>query len=141
MAQTMIGERPLPQPDEDSAPYWQGCHEGELRIQRCLPCGHLRFPPRPMCPRCQSMKGDWVRVSGRGTVYSFVRCHPPLLPAFQERAPLLVVLVELEEGEDLRLVGNWLDDDPEDVAIGTPVEVAFERVGDGLCLPQWRRRR
>ncbi len=138
MTQTMIGERPLPQPDEDSAPYWRGCNEGELRMQRCKPCGRLRFPPRPMCPRCQSLESHWVPVSGRGTVYSWVRCHPPLLPAFQERAPLLVVLVELEEGEDLRIVGNWLGEGAEDVAIGQPVQVVFERVNEEISLPHWR---
>ena len=79
-------------------------------------------------------------LSGRGTVYSYVTCHPPLLPAFQERAPLLVLLVELDEGEDLRILGNWMDDDPEAVEIGTPVEVVFEPVSDEITLPQWRRR-
>ena len=141
MSQEMIASRPLPQPDDATAPYWEGCREGELRMQRCGRCRHLRFPPRPMCPRCQSLESDWVPLSGRGTVYSFVFCHPPLLPAFQERAPLLVVLVELEEGEDLRILGNWMDDDPESVEIGTPVEVCFEVVSDEITLPQWRRRR
>ena len=140
MAQAMIDARPLPQPDEDSAPYWQGCRDGELRMQRCKPCGHLRFPPRPMCPRCQSLASGWVPVSGRGTLYSWVRCHPPLLPAFQQRAPLVVVLVELEEGEDLRLVGNWLGPAEEEIEIGLPVEVVFERVSEEISLPQWQRR-
>lgn len=139
MADSMIAGRPLPRPDDASEPYWQGCREGELRIQRCGACGHLRFPPRPMCPCCNSFRAGFVPVSGRGHVYSYVICHPPLLPAFQERAPLLVVLVELEEGCDLRIVGNWLDDD-EAVAIGLPVEVVFERVSDEISLPQWRRR-
>ncbi len=134
----MIAERPLPAPDEDSAPYWQGCNEGELRIQRCGDCGHLRFPARPMCPRCQSLESDWVAVSGRGVVYSWVVCHPPLLPAFQERAPLAVVLVELEEGEDLRLVGNWMGGSADEISIGLPVEVVFERVTEDLQLPHWR---
>jgi uncharacterized OB-fold protein len=136
----MIAERPLPQPDEDSAPYWQGCLAGELRMQRCAPCGHLRFPPRPMCPQCQSLKSDWVPVSGHGTIYSWVRCHPPLLPAFADRAPLLVVLVELEEGEGLRIVGNWMGPEDAEVGIGDAVEVCFEPLSDEVALPQWRPR-
>ena len=136
----MASERPLPRPDDASQQYWQGCRDGELRMQRCTPCGHLRFPPRPMCPRCQSFECGWVPVSGRGTVYSWVVAHPPLLPAFVDLAPLVVLLVELEEGDDLRIVGNLLDEGPEDVAIGMPVEVAFEQVAADVVLPQWRRR-
>ena len=136
----MASERPLPRPDDASQQYWQGCRDGELRMQRCTPCGHLRFPPRPMCPRCQSFECGWVPVSGRGTVYSWVVAHPPLLPAFVDLAPLVVLLVELEEVDDLRIVGNLLGEGPEDVAIGMPVEVAFEQVAADVVLPQWRRR-
>lgn len=136
----MASERPLPRPDDASQQYWQGCRDGELRMQRCTPCGHLRFPPRPMCPRCQSFECGWVPVSGRGTVYSWVVAHPPLLPAFVDLAPLVVLLVELEEGDDLRIVGNLLGEGPEDIAIGMPVEVAFEQVAADVVLPQWRRR-
>ena len=136
----MISERPLPAPDDATEPYWQGCREHELRMQRCKPCGHLRFPPRPMCPRCQSFDCAWVPVSGRGTVYSWVACHPPLLPAFQERAPLVVLLVELAESPDLRIVGNLLDDDGQELEIGMPVEVVFEELTPDVTLPQWRRR-
>lgn len=136
----MASERPLPRPDDASQQYWQGCRDGELRMQRCTPCGHLRFPPRPMCPRCQSFECGWVPVSGRGTVYSWVVAHPPLLPAFVDLAPLVVLLVELEEGDDLRIVGNLLGEGPEEIAIGMPVEVAFEQVAADVVLPQWRRR-
>lgn len=139
----MVSERPIPRPDDASEAYWQGCREGELRMQRCQPCGHLRFPPRPMCPRCQSFESRWVPVSGRGTVYSWIVAHPPLLPAFAERAPLTVLLVELEEGHDLRIVGNLVGEAGEgadDVEIGMPVEVVFEQVAPDVVLPQWRRR-
>ena len=136
----MIAERPVPAPDDATAPYWEACRAGELRMQRCRPCGHLRFPPRPMCPRCQSFEDVWVRVSGRGHVYSWVVCHPPLLPAFQERAPLAIVLVELEEDPDLRIVGNLFDCAHEDIAIGLAVEVFFEELTAEVSLPQWRPR-
>jgi len=65
-------------------------------------------------------------------------CHPPVLPAFQERAPFVVVLVQLEEDPRLRLVGNLLDDEAA-IEIGTPVEVVFEDVTPEVTLPQWRR--
>jgi uncharacterized OB-fold protein len=67
-----------------------------------------------------------------------VVCHPPVLPAFQERVPYVVVLVELDEDPSLRLVGNLLDCPAEKIRIGSPVRVAFEDLGDGIVLPQWR---
>jgi uncharacterized OB-fold protein len=131
-------DRPLPLLDDASAPHWEAAARGELRIQRCEPCGHWRFPPRPLCPRCRSDGVEWRAVSGRGTVYSFVVVHGPVLPAFAERVPFAVVLVELEEDPQLRLVGNLLDVPPERVRIGMPVTVDFEAVGEGVVLPQWR---
>ncbi len=30
---------PVPLPDLDSAPFWEGCRQGKLMIQRCPKCG------------------------------------------------------------------------------------------------------
>ena len=46
------------------------------------------------------------------------------------------MLVELEEGT--RLISNLVDVDPTKVAIGTPVEVSFERIDEDLTLPLFR---
>jgi uncharacterized OB-fold protein len=130
--------RPLPAPDEVTRPFWEACRRGELRMQRCAGCGRMRFTPRPMCPACRSMECEWVLVSGRGTVFSRVVCHPPLLPAFQPLAPYVVALVELAEDPRLRLVGNVQGCAPEHVHIGMPVRVVFEAISDEIHLPQWR---
>jgi hypothetical protein len=61
-----------------------------------------------------------------------------VLPAFADRVPYAVVLVELEEDPTLRLVGNVLDAEPHEVEIGSPVEVAFEELSEEITLPQWR---
>jgi uncharacterized OB-fold protein len=91
-----------------------------------------------MCPACRSFADEWVRVSGRGHVYSWVVCHPPVLPAFRERTPYAVVLVELAEDPGLRIIGNWRGPGAEAIRIGLPVEVIFEEAGEGITLPQWR---
>ena len=79
-----------------------------------------------------------MAVSGHGRVFSYVVCHPPVLPAFGERVPYAVLLVELEEDPRIRLIGNLLDAPPEAARIGLEVEVCFEDVGQGVVLPQWR---
>lgn len=133
-------QRPLPQPDDASRPYWEAARRRELVVQRCGSCGRLRFPPQPMCDACRSLAVEWARMSGRGTIFSFVVAHPPVLPAFQARAPFAIVLVELEEDPALRIVGNLLDAPPGAARIGFPVEVTFEDVTDAFTLPQWRPR-
>jgi hypothetical protein len=130
--------RPLPLPDEVTAPFWEGCRRGELRMQRCAACERFRFHPRPMCPHCQSFDASWVRMSGEGVIFSFVICHAPVLPAFQALVPYAVALVELAEDPGLRMVGGVLDAAPESLRIGQKVAVAFEEIADGVVLPQWR---
>ena len=135
----------LPVVDEYSQPFWDGALAGELRIQACGACGRLRFPPRPMCPVCQSVEQTWKTMSGLGTIYSFVVPHPPLLPAYAALAPYNVALVELEEDPLLRLVGNVVADtdapinsvDPGSLRIGASVRAVFPRVTDDVALLRW----
>ena len=63
-------------------------------------------PPRPMCPDAARSTTTGCPVSGRGTVWSFVVPHPPLLPAYAELAPYNVIVVALDEDPTLRMVGN-----------------------------------
>lgn len=143
----MIAEPLLPLVDDDSAPFWEGCAAGELRIQRCAVCGRLRFPPRPMCPWCQSLESSWPVMSGRGTIWSWVVPHPPLLPAYEAVAPYVVVVVSLDEEPGLRLVGNLVasadgpinEVDRATIEIGEPVRVVFQHVGEEIVLPRWMR--
>ena len=55
-------------------------------------------------------------------------------PAFP--APYTVVLVELDDHPEARLVGQ-LAGQPA-LAVGQPMEVWFERLSDDAVLPQWR---
>jgi uncharacterized OB-fold protein len=120
---------------QDTAFFWTGTAQGELRIQHCPACGRLRHPPGPMCPACGADKQDWVVASGRGTVFSYVVHHHPKVPGKQP--PFVVALVELVEG--VRMLGELIDVDPAAVHIGMPVEVALTRIDDDLTLPFWRR--
>ena len=60
----------FPRPTAETLPYWQGCREGELRLQQCAGCGAHQFYPRLMCSRCDGDDLRWVRASGAGTVES-----------------------------------------------------------------------
>ena len=132
--------------DPDSQPFWAGAARGELLVQTCADCGRKRMPPRPMCYACNSLRAQWAPVSGRGTIWSFVVPHPPLLPAYADLAPYNVVAVALDEDPSLRLVGNLVasangpinEIDPSTIRIGEPVRVVFQQIED-VFLPRWLR--
>jgi uncharacterized OB-fold protein len=127
-------KRHVPPPPRDSAFFWEGVGQDEIRIQRCVSCGKLRHPPRPVCPYCRSFDWDHVVSSGRGEVYSFVVHHRPEVPG--RTHPFAVALVQLDEGT--RIVGNVIDVDPSEVHVGMRVAVAFVENERGRKLPQWR---
>jgi uncharacterized OB-fold protein len=137
---------PLPIVDDPiDAAYWEAARRGQLVVQRCGRYGRRRFPPRPMCPNCQSSDHEWPRVSGEGRIWSFVIPHPPLFPALAKLAPYDVVLVELSEGPSIRAVGNLVNSaggeineiDAGSIKIGAPVRVVFDRVTEEVPLPRW----
>lgn len=129
-------EKPLPRPNEDSAPYWEAAQRGELRMQRCGDCGHVRFPPAVLCARCLSEKHEWTPLIGHGCVYSWIVVHQSQHPAFNADTPYVVAIIELDEGP--RLHTRLVDCANHDIHIGMPVEVVFERVNDEISLPMFR---
>ncbi len=150
----MISSIPLPEFDDDSTPFWEGCAAGLLLIQTCASCRAPRIPPRPMCPDCHSFDHTWDRSSGRGHIWSIAVPSPPLLPAFAEIAlvaPYNVIVVELDEGDGLRMIGNLVSErdaginsvDASAIVIGEPVRVVFDSpVEDELgsvTFPRWVR--
>ena len=98
--------KPIPYPDRDSVPFWDGLREGELRVQRCGSCSALRWPPRALCPRCRGFEHAWVALSGLGRVVAWVRTHQVFAAAWKDDVPYDVVTVALDEQDDLRLVGR-----------------------------------
>ena len=127
--------RPRPTPTEWSAGFWQACARGELVIQRCDGCRRLRHYPQPLCPHCREPGFGWQPVSGRGRVYSYAVCHRAFHPAFAGAVPYVVATIELEEG--VRMLADLADVAPEQVWIGMPVQVRFERIDDELALPRF----
>ena len=65
----------LPNPDDDTEPFWNGCRDGRFLIKRCTDCGRASFYPRPFCPRCWSERVEWEQASGRATLYTWSVVH------------------------------------------------------------------
>ena len=129
-------QKPLPIPNEDTKPFWDGLKEHKLRIQKCSQCGQFRFPPRIICPYCMSLESEWVEVEGGGTVYSFTIVHHAYTPAYEGELPYVVAIIELEEG--IRLISNIVGCKPEQVEIGMHVELTFEDVTPDFTLHKFQ---
>ena len=61
--------------------------------------------------------------------------------ALNGHGPYLIVLVELPDYGNIRMVGNLLGDPKQEVKIGAPVEAVFEaheEANPAFTLVQWR---
>jgi uncharacterized OB-fold protein len=131
-----MSARPLPEMTPEMAPFWAAARRRQLAVQRCSSCGTHRFPARDLCSRCLGREAEWVTVSGRGTLFSYAIMHQVYHPGFADRVPYAVVVVELDCGA--RLVSNLQDTPLDRLAIGMPVEVAFEELSADVVLPVFR---
>ena len=130
---TELPRKPVPVPTPETEPHWEGCRQGELRLQHCRACGHVQFPPRRYCSSCLSDDIAWERASGRGTVRSWTVVRQPASPAFRAEVPYVMALVTLAEGPTMLsgLRGCGI----ENVTIGMPVEIEFEERSEEIRVP------
>ena len=88
----------------------------------------------PICPQCHSAEIDWRAATGGGTVYTYTIVYHPTHPAFTDKVPYVVAVVELDEGP--RIVVNIKNCDVTEVRGGMRVGIFFEDASEGFRLPQ-----
>ncbi len=125
-----------PRPTALSEPYWQGCREGELRMQFCSACHRYQFYPRVMCSACGAPELEWRALSGRGRIASFTVVRRAVSAAYE--APYIVALIDVEEGP--RLMSHVVEVEAEDprLRVGAPVSVEFRDWSDEVAMPVFR---
>lgn len=125
--------RMLPEPTPETRHFWEGCREGELRLQRCTACSQSYFPPRPFCPKCGSREVEVFAASGRGVLWSYVINQRPRPDMGSE--PYAIAVVKLDEGPTL--MTNIVDcpQTPEALQLDMAVQVSFAKQSDDITLP------
>ncbi len=138
--------------DHSNLAYFQHCADHKFHLQKCDDCGLIRYPVSEGCSWCGSSNATWTEVEGKGAVHSYTEIHHAIQPAFKEKVPYMVLLVDLDtqkgepsEHEALRIIGNLVSPDGElapadvvaSVGIGSRVRMVFTDVTDGVALPQW----
>ncbi|MBN2239864.1 MAG: Zn-ribbon domain-containing OB-fold protein [Dehalococcoidales bacterium] len=129
-------QKPVPTITTDNKTFWEYMKKHEFSVQKCKECGELTYPPSAACHNCLSPDFEWMKLSGKGKVYSFVVVRRAGMPAFAAEVPYVVAIIETEEG--VRYSSNIIECDPDEVYIDMPVEVVYEDVNDKITLPKFR---
>jgi uncharacterized protein len=121
-----------PHSDEMTQPFWDAALEGRLVAPKCTKCGTFVIPPQPFCFECQNDSFEWTQLPGTGTIYTFTIVRHPLHPGLADVVPYVSGIVELDgtQGAGARMITNFVDCDPETVAIGDKVRIVWEKVSD-----------
>ena len=130
-------QKSLPTPTPETAPYWEGCKQHQLRIQHCNGCQQYYFYPRPFCPNCFSEDVEWRTVSGRGTLHTYV-ISQRAAPGFEDETPYVIAVVKLDEGPHMMSNIVNVEAKPENLPAGLPVEVVFTDVNDTVTIPKFQ---
>jgi hypothetical protein len=128
-------KKPLPAITTSDRAYWEGAKRHELMAYKCLNCGAY-YHPSIYCVSCDAPSMEWVKVSGKGRVFTFGVYHQAYHPAWKEDIPYNVSWIKLDEGP--LLLSNVVECKNEDISVGMPVEVVFVDVDEDVTLPKFR---
>ncbi|MFQ6113061.1 MAG: Zn-ribbon domain-containing OB-fold protein [bacterium] len=96
-----------------------------LEAAKCKSCGKIHFPPRLICPDCQSCDFHIVKLQDEGKVLTYTVIH--VAPQqFGTQTPYIVAIVELNDG--VKITSQIVDCAPDEVNIGDKVKVVFRKV-------------
>ena len=102
-----------------------------LEAGQCTGCGEVHFPPRAVCRKCAGREFSTLVLPKRGKVVTYTVCWIP--PAgFDSQKPYVNAIVELTNG--VRLTCMVCEAPPDEVTVGTEVEMVFRKLQDD---PVW----
>ena len=91
----------------------------------CLACGAKQFPPRPVCPDCNSREVQPFAFSGQGEIYSYSTLFQAPL-GYEGFIPYTVALVKLKEGP--LMSAQLTDIDSDEAQVGMKVEMVTRKL-------------
>lgn len=122
-----------PEPTNATEEYWEQTKSEQLAIPYCNECQEFFFFPRSRCPTCMAADIEYRPVSGRATLATYTTVYRAPTRNYQDMAPYVNALVDLEEGVRLMTI---LDVESEDeLSIGMDLEVTFAETEGEYKLP------
>lgn len=79
--------------------FYEGLDNGVIYGRKCKECGAVEFPPHIACNACGYHETEWVELSGKGMLKSFVFTGPMNARAELESRGLRYVCGEVELAE------------------------------------------
>ena len=125
----------LPQVTLATRPFWDGARRHELMAYKCLNCGRYYWPA-VHCMVCKKPEMAWVKISGKGEIFTFTIIHQASHPAWQAEIPYNVSWVKLDEGPII--LSKITGCENEDIYLGMRVEAVFDDVTEDVTLPMFR---
>ena len=129
--------RPVPVPDEQSAPFWQRRPTHVLVLARCSRCGQLSHPPDLVMPPLRLNRSGLRLHPGRrqlAPIRSWTVVRQSFLPGFR-RPPVRPGRRGVAAQAELRLIGRLLDGPDAGLSVGSPVSLAFEDIAPASPCP------
>lgn len=83
--------------EPESQAFWEGIANGRLVMSWCTPCDSQVWPPRALCPVCQTPVAGTRTLSGEGELYSYSIVHRGEGP-FKDATPYVVGYVDTDGG-------------------------------------------
>jgi hypothetical protein len=128
--------RPVPTPDAESQPFFDGAKARKLLLKYCAACSRWLAPASDTCDNCFTDKLEWRQASGKGEVYTFGIMHQVLHPGFKDEVPYNVIQVELAEGP--RIMSNLVGTPNGQIKVGMKVEVIYEDLTPEVTVPKFK---
>lgn len=136
MAEDIRQQRPVPKIGSylDTKEFWDGARRGKLMLQFCTETKKFQHYPRPISVYTGRHTIEWREASGKGVVYSWTITRSPW-PGHEARVPYICAYVDLTEG--VRFLCNLVDCSEDEMAIGMPVEVRWDRLNEEIVYPDF----
>jgi uncharacterized OB-fold protein len=136
----MTWQRPLPTQTPETKPFWDAANAGRFVVQQCRECQKFQYPYRGFCCHCWAGELD-EREAITGTVFTHSTIYRNDTAGFEQDVPYVAAMVQLDDDRGgLMVQTNIVGCEPDSVRIGMPVEVTFEKTGDGGQIPMFTPR-
>jgi uncharacterized OB-fold protein len=116
--------------------FYKFLSQNKLMAGKCLKCGKLHLPPRPLCDSCYATQFEWMQISNEGKLLTYTIIH--IAPTqFQNLAPYAIGIIQLSDG--LKLSGVIQNVPTEQLKIDMLLKVDFSTCEASQNWPQWCR--
>ena len=116
--------------------FYKNINQRKLLAAKCMKCGKVHLPPRPLCDNCYCKDFEWTNIQTEGKLLTYTVIH--IAPAqFQSMTPYAIGIVQLEHG--VKIPGMIRGVPLEQLKIGMNLSMEYESCEATQPWPQWPR--